>query len=97
MNRILMYLFSKTRLGHLVDGKKTVIGALFIICAAALQALEQIAPMFPQAPWLGDLLRQTRGVVEGFDKLLEAIGLGFLTVGVLHKSAKAKEGKDAKE
>lgn len=92
MNKILIYIFSKTRLGKVIDGKKTVIGALCIIVAAALQALESIAPMFPQYPWLQGALVQTRAFVEGLDKALEAIGLGFLTVGVLHKSAKSKQG-----
>jgi len=90
MNRILVYLFSKTRLGQIIDGKKTVIGAVFIIAAAALQALENLAPLFPNQPWLSEAISSTRGAVEGMDKLLEALGLGFLTVGVLHKSAKSK-------
>jgi hypothetical protein len=90
MNKILMFLFSKTRLGRIVDGKKTVIGAVFIIAAAALQALENLAPLFPNAPWLSEAISSTRGVVEGMDKLLEAAGLGFLTLGILHKTAKKR-------
>ena len=85
-----MFLFSKTRLGRIVDGKKTVIGAVFIIAAAALQALENLAPLFPNAPWLSEAISSTRGVVEGMDKLLEAAGLGFLTLGILHKTAKKR-------
>jgi hypothetical protein len=90
MNRVMMFLFSKTRLGKIVDGKKTVIGAVFIIAAAALQALENLAPLFPNQPWLSEAISSTRSAVEGMDKFMEAIGLGFLTVGVLHKSAKSK-------
>lgn len=91
MNSVLMYIFSKTRLGKILDGKKTVIGALCIIIAAALQALESIAPMFPQYPWLQSALVQARGFVVGLDRGLEAVGLGFLAVGVIHKSAKQKQ------
>ena len=90
MNRILVYLFSKTSFGRFVDGKKTVIGALLIIVAAALQALEQIAPIFPQYPWPADASRGLRDAIKAAEPILETLGLGFLTVGVLHKGAKAK-------
>ena len=90
MNRILVYIFSKTSIGRFVDGKKTVIGALLIIVAAGLQALEQIAPMFPQYPWIADTSRGLREAIKSSEPILETLGLGFLTSGVLHKGAKAK-------
>ena len=90
MNRLILYIFSKTSFGRFVDGKKTVIGAVLIIVAAALQALEQIAPMFPQYPWLVDASKGLREAIKTAEPALEALGLGFLTVGVLHKGAKAK-------
>jgi hypothetical protein len=90
MNAILMYLFSKTRIGKLVDGKKTVIGAVLVIVVAALHALEQLAPMFPNAPWIGELSRGILEALRNIEPLLETLGLSFLTVGVLHKGAKAK-------
>lgn len=90
MNRILVYIFSKTSIGRFVDGKKTVIGALLIIVAAGLQALEQIAPMFPQYPWIADTSRGLREAIKSSEPILETLGLGFLTIGVLHKGAKAK-------
>lgn len=90
MNRILIYIFSKTSFGKFVDGKKTVIGALLIIVAAGLQALEQIAPMFPQYPWIAEVSKATREAIKTAEPILETLGLGFLTVGVLHKGAKAK-------
>lgn len=90
MNRILVYLFSKTSFGKFVDGKKTVIGALLIIVAAGLEALEQIAPMFPDSPWLKDVANSLRAAIKAAEPALEVVGLGFLTVGVLHKGAKAK-------
>lgn len=90
MNRILVYLFSQTSFGKFIDGKKTVIGALLVIVAAALQALEQISPMFPQYPWLADATKGLREAVKASEPILETLGLGFLTVGVLHKGVKAK-------
>jgi hypothetical protein len=90
MNRILIYLFSRTSFGKFIDGKKTLIGAFLIIVAAALQALEQIAPMFPQYSWIGDASKGIREAIKAAEPILETLGLGFLTVGVLHKGAKAK-------
>lgn len=90
MNRLLVYLFSKTSFGKFLDGKKTVIGAVLIIVSAALEALEQIAPMFPQYPILKDAAEGTRSALKTVEPFLEPLGVGFLTVGVLHKSAKAK-------
>lgn len=90
MNRILVYIFSKTSFGKFIDGKKTVIGALLVIVAAALQALEQIAPMFPQYPWIKDASKALSEAVKASEPVLETLGLGFLTIGVLHKGAKAK-------
>jgi hypothetical protein len=90
MNRILVYIFSKTSIGRFVDGKKTVIGALLIIVAAGLQALEQIAPMFPQYTWIADASKGLREAIKAAEPILETLGLGFLTIGVLHKGAKAK-------
>lgn len=90
MNKLILYIFSKTSFGKFLDGKKTVIGAGFIILAAALQALEQIAPMFPSAPWLKDAAAGLSGAIKGAEPILEALGLGFLSLGVIHKSVKAK-------
>lgn len=90
MNRILMYIFSQTSFGKFIDGKKTVIGAVLVIVAAALQALEQIAPMFPQYPWIADASKGIRDAVKAAEPVLETLGLSFLTLGVLHKGAKAK-------
>lgn len=90
MNSILMFLFSKTRLGKLIDGKKTIIGAVLVIAVAALHALEQLAPMFPNAPWIGQASRAILEALKAVEPALETLGLSFLTVGVLHKNAKAK-------
>jgi hypothetical protein len=90
MNRILIYIFSQTKFGKFIDGKKTLIGAFLIIVAAALHALEQIAPLFPQYPWLKDASKSLGDAVKASEPVLDALGLSFLTIGVLHKGAKAK-------
>lgn len=92
MNSILMYLFSKTRIGKLVDGKKTIIGAVLIIVISALHALEQLAPMFPNQPWIKDSTAAILSGLKAVEPFLDTLGLSFLTAGVLHKSAKAKNG-----
>jgi hypothetical protein len=85
-----MYLFSKTRIGRLLDGKKTVIGAVLVIVVSALHALEQLAPMFPNVPWLKDAAKAILDGLKTIEPALDTLGLSFLTVGVLHKGAKAK-------
>lgn len=92
MNSILMYLFSKTKIGQILDGKKTIIGALLVIVVSALHALEQLAPMFPNQLWLKDAIAAILNGLKVAEPLLETLGLSFLTVGVLHKGAKAKNG-----
>lgn len=90
MNSILMYLFSKTQIGKLLDGKKTVIGAVIVIVISALHALEQLAPMFPNQPWLQSSITAILSGLKVAEPFLDTLGLSFLTVGVLHKNAKAK-------
>jgi hypothetical protein len=90
MNSILMFLFSKTRIGKLVDGKKTIIGAVLVVAVAALHALEQLAPMFPNAPWIGSASKAILEALKAVEPALQTLGLSFLTVGVLHKNAKGK-------
>jgi len=90
MNSIVMWIFSKTKIGQILDGKKTVIGAVFIILARALDALQTVAPMFPQYPWLSDAAGQMAGFMTQLESILNNLGFGLLTVGVLHKSVKAQ-------
>lgn len=93
MNKLLLYIFSYTKIGKMLDGKKTLIGAMFVILSAALQMFQELAPMFPDVPWFVQAAQQTSGIISMLSKTLDEIGLGFLAVGVLHKSAKAAEKK----
>jgi hypothetical protein len=90
MNKIVLWIFSKTKFGQMLDGKKTVIGAAFIILARLLDALQAVAPLFPQYPWLLTASEQMAGFMGQLETLLNDLGFGLLTVGVLHKSIKAK-------
>ncbi len=90
MNSILMYLFSKTRVGRIVDGKKTVIGAMLVIVVSALEALEEIAPMFPEQAWLKGSTGAILSGLKAAEPSINTLGRGFLTVGVLHKGAKVQ-------
>jgi len=94
MRKILLYIFSQTKLGKLLDGKKTYLGAVFVLLSALLQAFENLAPLFPDIPWFVQAAQQTHGALSELAVFLNDLGLGFLTVGVLHKTAKAKEKKD---
>jgi hypothetical protein len=73
-----------------LDGKKTIIGAILVIAVSALHTLEQLAPMFPNAPWIGIASKAILDGLKAVEPILETLGMSFLTVGVLHKNAKAK-------
>ena len=88
MNSILMYVFSKTKVGKFLDGKKTIIGAVVIILVAAMETLEKLAPMFPNIAWLGQAAGQIKVLLASSEGVLEAVGVSFLALGVLHKQAK---------
>lgn len=90
MTKIINFIFSKTPIFKVLDGKKTIIGAVFVIASAALQALESLATLFPQHAWLGEAAKATKDALEGIASALESVGLGFLAVGVVHKGVKAK-------
>ncbi|MFN4894199.1 MAG: hypothetical protein ACK5HO_00260 [Pseudomonadota bacterium] len=91
MNKILVYLFSKTALGKKIDGKKTYIGAVLVLIASALHALEGLAPLFPEHAWIGQAAKGLKDLAQQLAALLDTLGLGMLAVGVLHKRAKDKE------
>ena len=93
MNKILMYVFSYTKVGKLLDGKKTVIGAVFIFLVSMLHGLEQIAPLFPQVEPLGRVAGAIRTGLETIEPYLQDMGIGFISAGLLHKAAKKKEAK----
>lgn len=91
MNKILMYIFSYTKIGKLLDGKKTVIGAVFIFLVSILHGLESIAPLFPQVEPLAKVAGVIRTALETVAPYLQDMGVGFITAGLLHKVAKKKE------
>lgn len=90
MSKLLVYLFSKTSFGKMLDGKKTIIGAVFVLLAASLNALEGLAPLFPEHAWIGEAAKSLKDVTQQLAALLDSLGLGLLAVGVLHKGAKAQ-------
>lgn len=90
MNRIVMWLFSQTAIGQFVDGKKTVIGASFILLAKILEALQLVAPMFPNVPWLGAAIVAINQFAAAVAPLCEHLGIAAITVGLIHKQVKAK-------
>lgn len=92
MNRIIIWLFSHTRLGKLVDGKKTLIGAILTALSALLWTLEKIAPMYPDVAWLGQAAGQLQALFPQVEEYLATVGLSSLTIGLVHKDAKKKAG-----
>jgi hypothetical protein len=88
MNSVIMWIFSQTKIGQMLDGKKTVIGAVFVLLATVLQGIQLVVPMLPEYAWVGTFAAQFSTVMDQLEKILNDVGLGMLTVGVLHKNAK---------
>ena len=88
MNSLILWIFSQTKIGQILDGKKTVIGAVFVLLAALLQGVQAAAPMLPQYAWLGQFAGSFAVFMDQAEKVLNDVGLGMLTIGVLHKNAK---------
>jgi hypothetical protein len=90
MGKLINFIFSRTPIFKVLDGKKTLIGAGFVIAAAVLETLEKLAALFPQHSWIADAARSTKETLALIASSLESVGLGFLTLGVVHKGVKAK-------
>ena len=88
MNSIVMWLFSQTSVGKLVDGKKTVIGATFIVLGKLLEGLNLVLPMFPQVAWLASFTAGLSAFCEQAAPILDHLGLVAISAGLIHKQAK---------
>jgi hypothetical protein len=93
MNKILMYIFSYTKVGKLLDGKKTMIGAAFMLLASILHGVESIAPLFPEVAVIGSIAKSIRMALETVEPYLRDMGIGLITAGLLHKAAKKEASK----
>ena len=88
--RLLNFILSYTKLGAFLDGHKTVVGGVLLLAAKLLEGLQVVAPMFPNAPYLGqaeDGLREALNVVIS---TLDTLGYSFLSIGIARKYVKAK-------
>lgn len=88
MNRLIRWIFSQTKFGKMLDGKKTIIGAALIFASAILQALLAVAPMFPEYPWIASAAAQLDSGLRLVQPYLEDLGITFIGVGLAHKAAK---------
>lgn len=88
MSKILHYILSYSRLGEFLNERKTVIGAALMVLSGALGLLDQLIPLFPDAAYLADARGFLKQALDASTSTLEALGYGFLTVGLVHKAAK---------
>lgn len=91
MGKLINFIFSKTPLFKVIDGKKTTIGAILVVMASCLQALERLAVLFPEHAWIAEAAKSTGEALDGLAQVLDSVGLGFLAAGVVHKGVKAKQ------
>ena len=90
MSRIVRWIFSQTKIGQFLDGKKTIIGAVLIFASAILQALLAVAPLFPEQPWIAVTAAQLSEGIRTVQPYLEDAGITLIGVGLAHKAAKAQ-------
>lgn len=88
MSRLIRWIFSQTKIGQYLDGKKTIIGAVLVLASAILQALLTIAPMFPEQPWIAVFATELEKVLVQVQPLLSDLGIGLIGVGLAHKAVK---------
>jgi hypothetical protein len=88
MNRVIRWIFSQTKLGQFLNGKKTIIGAVLVFTSAVLEALLTIAPMFPEQPWLATTAAELQNVLKQVQPYLNDLGISLIGVGLMHKAAK---------
>lgn len=88
MKAIIRWIFSQTKLGQFLDGKKTIIGAALVFASAILQALFTIAPMLPEYPWIATFAVSLEQALKQIQPFLEDVGIGLIGVGLAHKAAK---------
>ena len=90
MSRRVRWIFSQTKIGQFLDGKKTIIGAVLIFASAILQALLAVAPLFPDQPWIAVTAAQLSEGIRTVQPYLEDAGITLIGVGLAHKAAKAQ-------
>jgi hypothetical protein len=88
MSRLIRWIFSQTKIGQYLDGKKTIIGAALVLASAILQALLAIAPMFPEQPWIATFAVELEKVLAQVQPFISDLGIGLIGVGLAHKAAK---------
>jgi hypothetical protein len=88
MSRLIKWIFSQTKIGQYLDGKKTIIGATLVFASAILQALLTIAPMFPDQHWIGSFAVELEKALAQVQPFLNDLGIGLIGVGLAHKAAK---------
>jgi hypothetical protein len=75
-----------------LSGLKTVIGVLLIAAAHSIDALNDVAIMLPDLTWIDTARAVLEMVTEYGEVVLQLIGSGFLSVGLLDKGRKFLKG-----
>ena len=86
-----MWVFSKTKLGKLVDGNKRIIGFFVWLLGYLIQGLAIAAQFFPQTTAIGELAEALKTLDEAVSDLLKSLGLAGMAVGVYHAAEKDKD------
>ena len=88
MKAFLLRLLGGSQLMEMLDGKKTMIGAILVVASTLLQAAEHVIVTLPQLAHLAPYVGQGFDLFNMLVKFLNDIGVTFLGVGLLHKGLK---------
>lgn len=92
--KIFNYIFSKTPLGKLVDGNKTIIGFAVLVLRYLIAILSVAASLFPQFPVLVVIHTSLAAFDAAMGPYLEDFGISVMAIGVAHKAVKEKEDSE---
>lgn len=88
MKAFILRLLGGSKIMEMLDGKKTMIGAILVVASTLLQAAEHIIISLPQFSHLAPYVGQGYDLFNTLVGFLNDIGVTFLGVGILHKGLK---------
>lgn len=91
ISKLWNWVFRKTAVGKIVDGKKTIIGFSILVLRTLISLASQANIIFPDVQAIVLIAEGLKQVDQAISSLLESLGYGFLAVGVTDKAVKEKQ------
>jgi len=88
MSRLINWLFSKTKIGKLVDGHKTELGFALWLLGYVIEGLSYAVTIFPAVGFLVEAKVALVALNAQVAEFIKQLGLSVMVVGVGHKAIK---------